>query len=158
MTTMLAISKQQWLKVCSLLGVCVLATSAFAAQGPAPRIPAEVNSSSVSPLTGSLRPYAQPQFDLGRMPAQTRLTGMTIVFNRTPVQQAALDQLLIDQQNPRSPLYHQWLTPEQFGARFGMAQADLDSVSQWLEQQGFSIDSVGRSQFHDPLLRHRQSG
>ena len=145
MTTMLAISKQHWLKVCSLLGACVLAASAFAAQGPAPRIPAEVNSSSVSPLKGSLRPYAQPQFDAGRMPAETRLTGMTIVFNRTPAQQAALDQLLVDQQNPRSPLYHQWLTPEQFGARFGMAQADLDSVSQWLEQQGFSVDSVGRA-------------
>ena len=30
----------------------------------------------------------------------------------TDAQQAALTQLLIDQQNPASPRYHQWLTPE----------------------------------------------
>ena len=49
------------------------------------------------------------------------------------------------QQNPRSPLYHQWLNPNQFAARFGMAQSDLDKVQTWLQQQGFSVDSVARS-------------
>ena len=145
MTTMLAVSKQQWLKVCSLLGACVFAASAFAAQAPAPRISDQVNTSNLAPLQGTLRSFAQPQFDAGRMPSDARLTGITIAFNRTPAQQAALDQLILDQQNPASPLYHQWLTPEQFAARFGMAQADIDKVTQWLEQQGFSIDSIGRS-------------
>src|SRR5262249_837228 len=72
-------------------------------------------------------------------------TGMTIVFSRSQAQEAALDALLEAQQNPASPLYHQWLNPDQFAARFGMAQSDIEKVQTWLEQQGFSIDGVGRS-------------
>ena len=70
---------------------------------------------------------------------------MSIVFNRSAAQQADLDALIAAQQNPASPLFHQWLTPDQFAARFGMAQTDLDQVENWLLQQGFSVDSVARS-------------
>jgi subtilase family serine protease len=88
---------------------------------------------------------AQPQFDTGRMPSDTRLNGISIVFNRTAAQQTSLEALIAAQQNPASPLYHQWLTPDQFAARFGMAESDLDKVESWLERQGFAIDSVARS-------------
>ncbi len=53
--------------------------------------------------------------------------------------QAELDQLVRDQQNPASPRYHQWLTPQQFTARFGPSQRDLDAVAQWLGTQGFKV-------------------
>src|SRR5277367_6303441 len=33
--------------------------------------------------------------------------------------QSALAQLLADQQNPASPRYHRWLTPDEFANRFG---------------------------------------
>ncbi len=69
---------------------------------------------------------------------------MSIVFNRSAAQEADLQALIAAQQDPNSPQYHQWLSPEQFGARFGMAQADLDKVQTWLQQQGFAIDSVAR--------------
>ncbi len=38
-----------------------------------------------------------------------------------------------------------WLTPEQFGDRFGMSQSDMDVAAQWLRTQGFTIDEVARS-------------
>jgi subtilase family serine protease len=79
------------------------------------------------------------------MPADTRLEGISIVFNRSAAQEASLQALIAAQQNPASPQYHQWLSPDQFAARFGMADADLSKVQNWLEQQGFSIDSVARS-------------
>ena len=110
-----------------------------------PRIQIEVSSSSASTLKGSLHPLAQAQYDSGRVPADTRLNGISIVFNRSAAQQADLEALIAAQQNPSSPLYHQWLNPDQFAARFGMAQSDLNKVQTWLEQQGFSIDSVARS-------------
>jgi subtilase family serine protease len=56
-----------------------------------------------------------------------------------------VDALIAAQQNPESPLFHQWITPDQYAARFGMAQADLDKVQNWLLQQGFSVDWVARS-------------
>jgi subtilase family serine protease len=115
------------------------------AQVEAPRIGAEINSAEQSTLKNSLHPLAQAQFDAGRMAADTRLNGISIVFNRTAAQEASLQALIAAQQNPSSPLYHQWLTPDQFAAQFGMADADLSKVESWLEQQGFSIDSVARS-------------
>ena len=127
------------------LATCALAAANLGAQTPAARIQTEVSSSTVATLQGSLHPLAQAQYDAGRVPADTRLNGISIVFNHSAAQQADLEALIAAQQNPSSPLYHQWLTPDQFAARFGMAQSDLAKVETWLEQQGFSIDSVARS-------------
>ena len=150
MKTMLALSRQRRLRVCGRfacgwLAACLTAASTLGAQTVAPRIQSEINSSEIAPLHGSRHPLAQPQFDAGRVPANTRLTGISIDFNRSAAQQADLQALIAAQQDPASPLFHQWLTPDQFGARFGMAQTDLDKVQNWLLQQGFSIDSIARS-------------
>ena len=48
-------------------------------------------------------------------------------------QEAALDQLLTEQQDPSSPRFHQWLTPEEFGQRFGASSQDTDVVGGWLD-------------------------
>jgi subtilase family serine protease len=136
---------QKRLRVCGWISACALATTVVAAQTPAARISSEINMSQISRLQGSQQPLAQAQFEAGRMPADTRLRGMGLAFNRTAAQQADLEALIAAQQNSASPLYHQWLTPDQFAARFGMAQADIDKVETWLQQQGFSIDSVARS-------------
>ncbi|MGA2277679.1 MAG: protease pro-enzyme activation domain-containing protein, partial [Terracidiphilus sp.] len=121
-----------------------MAASQLGAQS-APRINSEVTNSGRATLKGSLHPLAQAQFDAGRMPAATKLTGISIFFSRSAEQEADLDALIAAQQDPASPLYHQWLTPDQFAARFGMADADLNTVKSWLTAQGFSIDSVARS-------------
>ncbi len=135
---------QDRLRVCGWIAACALATTAVAAQTPAPRIRSEISNVQVSPLKGSQQPLGSTQFDAGRMPSDARLNGMSIVFNRSAAQQADLEALIAAQQDPPSPLYHQWLSPEQFAARFGMAQSDIDKVQTWLQQQGFSIDSVAR--------------
>jgi subtilase family serine protease len=63
--------------------------------------------------------------DLGPVSANLKLNSLMLTFNMTDAQQAALTQLLIDLQNPSSPRYHQWLTPEQFGEQFGLSAPDL---------------------------------
>jgi subtilase family serine protease len=63
----------------------------------------------------------------------------------TSAQQADLGQLLAAQLNPSSPSYHQWLTPEQFGARFGLSSSDISKVSAWLTSQGFTVTGTARS-------------
>lgn len=98
----------------------------------------------MTPLPASRRTAALAQYDTGRLSSATRLQGISIYFSRTEAQEADLKALTAAQQNPASPLYHQWLTPEQFASRFGMADADIAKVESWLQQQGFSIDSVAR--------------
>ena len=136
---------QNCLRACGWIAACAVATTAICAQTPAPRIRSEISSGEVTKLKASQQPLMPVQSDAGRMPSDAKMSGITIVFNRTAAQQADLESLLAAQQNPSSPLYHQWLSPEQFAARFGMAQADIDKVQTWLQQQGFSIDSVARS-------------
>ncbi len=109
---------------------------------PQDRIHAAITNARRTLLAGSRPPRARAQDDVGPMPAATRLQGITIVFNRSAAQQADLNALLAAQQNPAAAQYHQWLTPSAFGARFGMAPADLAKVEAWLQAQGFTLDGV----------------
>lgn len=96
-------------------------------------------------LPGSRARLTSDAKDLGPLDAGQIVPGITLVFNRSPVQEAALEQLLRDQQDVTSPGYHQWLTPESFGTRFGMAESDLLAVQSWLRSAGFTISHVTRS-------------
>jgi subtilase family serine protease len=67
---------------------------------------------------------------------------MLLQLTSSSEQQTALDQLLADQQDPASPRYHAWLTPEQFGEQFGADREDIDAITGWLESQGFQVTEV----------------
>lgn len=67
-----------------------------------------------------------------QMPLTMRVT--LAVQNR-----AALDELVLAQQDPASPRYHQWLTSAQFDAQFGPSQTQVAAVTGWLTSQGFRV-------------------
>ena len=46
---------------------------------------------------------------------------------------------------PHAANYHKWLTPQQYGAQFGVAPQDIQAVETWLQSQGFQIASVPAS-------------
>jgi subtilase family serine protease len=106
------------------------------------RITQTVSGSSPVEVPDSVHPKVALATDLGPTAAETRLVGLTIRFNMTQAQQAALDQLLADLQDPTSPRYHQWLTPTEFGAQFGLSSDDLAKVTTWLTSQGFTVTGV----------------
>ncbi len=106
------------------------------------RITAPIASTSTIPIAHSIHPRAMLGNDLGPKAEDTMLHGMSIRFNMTDAQQAALDQLLNDLQNPSSPRFQQWLTPAQYAAQFGMSAADLAKVSAWLTSRGFTVTGV----------------
>ena len=56
--------------------------------------------------------------------------------------QAQLDALLAEQQNPSSPNFHKWLATGEYNQRFGPRQADLDAVSDWLKSEGFTVEAA----------------
>lgn len=109
------------------------------------RIVSAVNSGSRVALPGNISGHVKHSADLGMAPGDRQLESLSVRFNMTPAQQTDLNQLLAAQLNPSSPSYHQWLTPEQFGARFGLSSSDIAKVSSWLTSQGFAITSVARS-------------
>ena len=108
------------------------------------RIPNRIDPTRAAVLRGRVHPLAQPAFDQGPVPPSTRLSFVTLHLSPSATQQAALDRLLVDQQNPSSPNYHRWLTPEQFADRFGLSGGDLGKVVAWLESQGMTVHDVAR--------------
>ncbi|HVA94803.1 MAG TPA: S53 family peptidase, partial [Candidatus Dormibacteraeota bacterium] len=104
-----------------------------------PRIAGQVDESQLTVLRGNMHPLARAQYDQGRVSPSFPLERITMMFQMTAAQQADLAALLAAQQNPTSPSFHQWLTPAQYGDRFGLAQADLNKVTAWLQAQGLEI-------------------
>ena len=115
------------------------------AQERAERVTAEIDDTERTAIQGSQPPMARPENDAGRMAVGTKLEGISIVLSRTVTQEAALQALIAAQQDPTSPSYHKWLTPEEFAARFGVADADIAKIQSWLEKHGFTVDSITRS-------------
>jgi hypothetical protein len=111
------------------------------------RIAGAIDESNVVTLTGNVHPLARPEFDRGAVSAETRLERMVLVLAPSAAQQAELDALTEAQQEPGSGLYHQWLTPAAYGARFGVSDADLSEITGWLQGHGFAVEPVaaGRS-------------
>jgi uncharacterized protein (TIGR03437 family) len=74
-----------------------------------------------------------------------RLGYVTLVLKPTPAQQTDLETLLTQQQDRSSANYHKWLTPEQFGDRFGLAASDLTLIKTWLTAHGFHVEDTARA-------------
>jgi trimeric autotransporter adhesin len=106
------------------------------------RISAPLDETQRVTLAGNVHPLAQARFDRGPAPASNPTGRIMLVLRRSVAQQQALTQYLADLQNPSSANYHKWLTPAQYGARFGISDADLATVESWLQTQGFTIVKV----------------
>jgi subtilase family serine protease len=126
----------------SVLFLCSLPMFAQVLQ---PRLKEAISDSSRTALRGSLSPRVRGAEDLGPLSPEKTIPGITLVFRRSTEQEAALKDLLAAQQNPASPLYHHWLTPETFAARFGVDDKDISTVESWLTARGFHIENVARS-------------
>jgi Pro-kumamolisin, activation domain/Bacterial Ig-like domain (group 3) len=127
----------------STLILCVLILSALSFAAAPDRITGAVLSSQTVTLAKSLHPKAQSQYDLGPADPSRQLSYITLLMAPSASQQKALDRLLAQQQDPKSPNYHKWLTPQQYADRFGLSQNDLVKVITWLASQGFQILSIG---------------
>ena len=107
-----------------------------------PRLIAEVNPAVLIPLRGNVHPLAQPQYDRGRVSDSLALQHMLLVLQRSPEQERELAARIQQMHDPASPNFHQWLQAEDIGRCYGVADSDIAKVSDWLQSQGFQVDSV----------------
>ena len=130
-----------------IISGCLLVLSLSLAQAlPAEdRITLAVDDSRRAVLPNNVTPRIQSGTDLGPVDPSLDLPYVTLVLKPSSSQQADLDQLLAQQQDPSSPNYHRWLTPEQYAERFGVSQSDIDKIVSWLGQHGLTLKSVARS-------------
>ena len=117
---------------------------AVVAAANADRVGPDANLVSRARLSGHLPNWAKPANDAGPASADAVIHA-DFVLSRAPQVQAAFDQLLADQQNPSSPKFHAWLTPQQIGDLYGPTQNDVNALTGWLSAQGFQVESVAPS-------------
>ncbi|MGD0415830.1 MAG: protease pro-enzyme activation domain-containing protein [Terriglobales bacterium] len=128
----------------SALILCILISSILSFAAAPDRITSPIVSGQLIKLSAGVPLKAQPQYDQGRVDPSLRLGYMTLLTVPSASQQRALNKLLADQQDPHSPQYHKWLTPEQYADRFGLSPNDIQKLSTWLQSQGFAIVRVAR--------------
>ncbi|MGB6404312.1 MAG: S53 family peptidase [Candidatus Sulfotelmatobacter sp.] len=93
-------------------------------------------------LRGNVHPLAQAQYDAGAVAPDFPMEHMLLTLLPDSTQQDVLNQLIDAQNNPESPYYHQWLTPEQYGERFGVSDSDAAQVVAWLQGHGMEVEEL----------------
>ncbi len=91
-------------------------------------------------VAGHVHPDAAPQFDQGAVDPAMRIDHATLLLKPA----ASLAAFLASQQMPGSADYRHFLTPDEFGERFGLSAGDLAKVANWLQSQGLKVDEVAR--------------
>lgn len=155
---------------CALLLVCAAVSAGAQTRS---RLPQIIDNSAISRIPGTVHPLVANASDAGRADAAQPMDRMLLVLKSSDEQNSELEALIADQHNPGSPLYQQWLTPEQFGERFGPSADDVDTIAAWLEDQGFQVSEVAQgrrtiefsgttgqveSAFHTEMHRYTRNG
>src|SRR5262245_5850664 len=73
------------------------------------RISRKIEARSSFMVKGNVHPMAQSVYDRGKLNALFRMERITITFKPTDAQQAELDKLIEQQQDPSAPNFHRWI-------------------------------------------------
>src|SRR5262249_6865207 len=85
------------------------------------RVHGPVDNANRMRLSGHVHAELNAADDLGRMDLTEKVASVTLELRQSPEQQAALEKLLAEQQDPSSPNYRRWITPDEYAARFGVS-------------------------------------
>ena len=121
-----------------ILAVCFSATPARAQR----QVVSAVDETRLVTLAGNTHPGANAENDLGPVDDSFSLDHMQLLLRRPAQLQQQLDAYTESLTDKSSPSYHRWLTAEEFGQRFGLAQQDIDAVTAWLTLHGIQVNTV----------------
>jgi hypothetical protein len=109
---------------------------------PRARIDRDIDEGDLVELRGNTHAEAKPDNDRGEVEDDFRMEHMLLQLRRSPEQERALERFIDELQTKGSPNFHRWITAREFGAKFGLANRDLDKITDWLERHGFKVNVV----------------
>jgi subtilase family serine protease len=109
------------------------------------RITGKIDDGQRFTLRGHLHRQAQSLYDQGRADSYLTIERLTLVLKPSETQTAELNRLLGELQYPKSGNYHKWLMPESYADRFGLSQADIAKIVEWLTAQQLTVTGVARA-------------
>ena len=122
----------------------VLASSLQAASATPkqPLIRQQLDENSRVTLKGNVRPEANAANDRGPAADDFQMEHMLLQLQRSAGQEQAVREFIDQLHNPASPNFHRWLTAQEFGETFGVAEEDLNVITTWLQRYGFRVNVV----------------
>jgi hypothetical protein len=110
---------------------------------PTQRITQAIDERVYLPLSGNTRPEAKNAANYrGPAAASMNIDHILLFLQRSPQQEQALNKLIDELNDRKSPNFHKWLTAEEIGQRFGVAPEDINTVTGWLQSHGLNINKV----------------
>src|ERR1700682_1221666 len=126
-------------KIFVTMAMSLVATAALAGTHNLKRA---VNDNDTVPVFGNVNEDARPDRDAGPVDPNMLFEKMVLVLAPRADAAERPDQVIARLHDPASPDYHHWLTPEEYGRRFGISDADLHEVTSWLQRRGFTVDEI----------------
>lgn len=128
----------------SVAAVVVTSASVIAQTQPQARITQALDDGAVMKVPFSTHPMARAANDRGRLNADAWMDRMVLVLRPSDAQQTSLKKLIDSQHDKASANYRRWLTPDEYGAQYGVSDADLKTIVSWLTGKGFQVGTVAR--------------
>ena len=104
-----------------------------------------INENKLRTLRGNTRPEATAANDRGRVADNMPMEHMLLQLQRHPDQEQAARQFIDSLHDPSSPNFHKWMTASQFGQTYGLSPQDLETVNNWIQSHGFTVNSIAPS-------------
>lgn len=101
-----------------------------------------IDEAKLVKLRGGVHPLAQSRYDRGAVPNAFPAERVLLLLNRPAEKESALQEFLRQVHQRGTANYHQWLTPQEFGERFGPENSDIQAAADWLSAQGFRVARV----------------
>lgn len=76
------------------------------------------------------------------LPGSTAMNHLQLILKRAPLRTARMEARIANLHNPHSAQFQHWLTPQQFGEKFGAADGDIAAVTSWLSSEGFVVNGI----------------
>ena len=130
--------------VLALVAVTFVAGSqrVHGASGKRAIITQSIDEKQLIRLAGNTRPEANARNDRGQEPDGFAVEHMLLQLKRDPQLEKEFKQYIDSLTDKSSPNFRHWMTAEEQGEKYGLAQEDIDTITGWLQSHGFKVGYV----------------
>jgi subtilase family serine protease len=101
-----------------------------------------IDESKLIRLAGNTRPEANAKNDRGREPDDFAVDHMLLQLKRDPQMEKEFEQFIDSLTEKTSPNFRHWMMADEQGEKYGLAQQDIDTITDWLQGHGFKVGYV----------------